>query len=145
MIDPNSLKRITPLIILFLLANYTISPSGAEIEPLVEKEAFLTAQPRIKKVFKATITGYSSSYDETDHDPWLTAYNTLARDGVAASNVLKYGTKIRIPSLFGDKIFVIEDRMNERFDGENIDIWFESKEKAKKFGIHRDVLVEILE
>jgi 3D (Asp-Asp-Asp) domain-containing protein len=145
MIDPSSLKKIIPLIIFFLLANYTISPSGAEIEPLAEKNSFLQVSPKVKKVFKATVTGYSSSYDETDYDPWTTAYSTLARDGIAASNILPYGTKIRIPFLFGDKIFVIEDKMNERFGSDNIDIWFENKEKAQKFGVHRDVLVEILE
>ncbi|GIW65137.1 MAG: hypothetical protein KatS3mg093_116 [Candidatus Parcubacteria bacterium] len=145
MIDPSSLKKIIPLIIFFLLANYTISPSIAEIEPLVDKNSFFQPKSEIKKTFKATITGYSSSYDETDHDPFITAYNTFVRDGIAASNVLAYGTKIRIPSLFGDKIFVIEDKMNQRFNGNNIDIWFENKEKAQEFGIHRDVLVEILE
>jgi 3D (Asp-Asp-Asp) domain-containing protein len=68
----------------------------------------------------------------------------LVRDGIAASNVLPFGTKIKIPSLFGDKIFTIEDKMNPRHQG-NLDIWFNSKEEALNFGIHYNVLVEILE
>lgn len=145
MADPNSLKKIIPILIILFLANYTISPSEAEISPTVEKNSFLEANYQIKSLIKATITGYSSSHDETDSDPWITAYNTIARDGIAASNILPYGTKIRIPKIFGDKVFIIEDRMNSRFDGNNIDIWFPTKEKAKEFGIYRDALVEILE
>lgn len=145
MIDPNSLKKIIPIFIILFLANYTISPSEAEIIPIVEKDSFLVANYQVKAIIEAIITGYSSSHDETDSDPWITAYNTIARDGIAASNAIAYGTKIRIPKIFGDKIFIIEDKMNSRFDGNNIDIWFPSKEKAKEFGIYRDVLVEILE
>lgn len=145
MADPSSLKKIIPILIVLFLSSYTISPSGAEIEPMVEKNAFLETKSQVKSVVRATITGYSSSYDETDYDPWITAYNTIARDGIAASNALPYGTKIRIPKLFADKVFIIEDKMNSRFGGNNIDIWFPTKEKAKEFGVYRDVLVEILE
>ena len=61
-----------------------------------------------------------------------------------ASNILPFKTKLRIPSLFGDKIFVVEDKMNPRY-GEHLDIWFPTKEEALKFGVHYNVLVEILE
>jgi 3D (Asp-Asp-Asp) domain-containing protein len=91
-----------------------------------------------------TVTGYSSSYDETDDDPWTTAYNTPVRDGIVASNILPFGTKIKIPEIFGDKVFIVEDKMNPRY-GENLDIWFPTKEEALSFGIHYNVLVEILE
>ncbi len=139
-----SLRKYFLFFFILVLFNYTFSPSSAEINPVTEEKAFLEPPLKIKKIMFLTITGYSSSLDETDEDPWITAYNTLARDGIAASNILPFGTKIRIPSLFGDKIFVIEDKMNPRYR-ENLDIWFPTKEEAKKFGIHRDVLVEILE
>ena len=81
------------------------------------------------------VTAYSSSPDETDDDPFITANGKFVRDGFAATNILPFGTKIKIPSLFGDKIFTIEDRMHYRKTNV-VDIWMESKEKALKFGAH---------
>lgn len=127
-----------------LALNFVFSPSEAEREIVIEKDSFLKEEPVIKKIGYFKITGYSSSPDETDDTPWLTAINTLAREGIVASNDLPFGTKIKIPSLFGDKVFVVEDRLNSRFKGV-IDIWFPSKEEALNFGVHEDVLVEILE
>jgi len=139
----DSLRKLIPFFFLFIIFSSVLSPSGAEIEPLVDQNSFLSATTT-KKFIILTVTGYSSSYDETDDDPWITAYNTLARDGIAASNILPFGTKIKIPSLFGDKIFTIEDKMHPRHQ-ENLDIWFPTKWQALDFGIHYDVLVEILE
>jgi 3D (Asp-Asp-Asp) domain-containing protein len=139
----DSLSKILPFLLFFIIFSYAFSPSEAEVQPITEQKAWLNITTT-KKVMILTITGYSSSYDETDDDPWLTAYNTLARDGIAASNILPFGTKIKIPKFFGDKIFTIEDKMNPRF-GENIDIWFPTKWEALQFGVHHNVLVEILE
>jgi 3D (Asp-Asp-Asp) domain-containing protein len=142
--NSDSLRKFSPILLLFfIILSSALSPSGATIEPITEEKAFLNTKTP-KKTIILTVTGYSSSYDETDDDPWITAYNTLVRDGIAASNVLPFGTKIKIPSLFGDKIFTIEDKMNPRHQG-NLDIWFNSKEEALNFGIHYNVLVEILE
>lgn len=139
----SSIGRILLFLGFFLLFNYVFSPSTAGTEPIIENSAFLTPATS-KKIMILTVTGYSSSYDETDDDPWITAYGTLVKDGLAASNILPFGTRLKIPSLFGDKVFVVEDKMNPRF-GENLDIWFPSKEAALNFGIHYNVLVEILE
>jgi 3D (Asp-Asp-Asp) domain-containing protein len=35
--------------------------------------------------------------------------------------------------MYGDKVFVVEDRMNARYQN-NVDIWMESYAEAKKFG-----------
>ncbi len=137
------LRKLFPLLAFFVFFSYVFSPSQAETEPIIENQSFLKPKP-IKKVLFLTVTGYSSSPDETDDDPWITAYNTRVRDGIVASNVLPFGTKIKIPSLFGDKIFIVEDKMNPRY-GEHIDVWFPTKWQAQQFGVHFDVLVEILE
>lgn len=81
------------------------------------------------------ITAYSSSFDETDDTPYITAYGTPTRDGIVATNLLPFKTKIKIPEIFGDKIFTVEDRMHERKTN-FVDIWMPSKEQALKFGIH---------
>ena len=82
---------------------------------------------------KATITAYSSTFDQTDDSPFVTASNTKVRDGIVAANFLPFGTKIKIPELFGDKIFIVEDRMNRRYQ-DRIDIWFATRAEAKRFG-----------
>jgi len=88
-----------------------------------------------KRVMNVVVTSYSSSVDETDSTPYVTASGTFVRPGVAASNVLPFGTKFRIPELFGNQVFTIEDRMNSRYNGKNwIDVWFSSKAEAKVFG-----------
>jgi 3D (Asp-Asp-Asp) domain-containing protein len=141
--DTDSIRKLIPFLFFFIIFSYAFSPSSAETQPIVEKNGWLNPS-KVKKFMILTVTGYSSSYDETDNDPWTTAYNTPARDGVVASNILPFGTKIKIPEIFGDKVFIIEDKMNSRHNT-NLDIWFPTKEGALNFGIHYDVLVEILE
>lgn len=86
------------------------------------------------RTITATLTGYSSTADQTDDTPWVTASNTRTREGVVAANFLAFGTQIMIPKLFGDKIFTVEDRMASRFDN-RVDIWFPDRQTAKHFGI----------
>lgn len=80
------------------------------------------------------VTAYSSDPNETDETPFITALGTWVRDGIVAANFLPFGTKIKIPDVFGDKIFIVEDRMHKRKNN-FIDIWMSSKEKALNFGI----------
>ncbi|MCG2688749.1 hypothetical protein L6250_03930, partial [Candidatus Parcubacteria bacterium] len=68
-----------------------------------------------KKTMQVTVSAYSSTNGQTDDTPYLTAFGTHVRDGIVAANFLPVGTVIRFPDKFGDKLFVVEDRMNERF------------------------------
>jgi len=88
------------------------------------------------------ITGYSSTKDQTDDTPFITAWNTITRPGVVAANWLPLGTNVKIPELFGSKVFTVEDRMHPRND-HKLDIWFQSREEALKFGVQR-ARIEIL-
>ncbi|MDP3731007.1 MAG: 3D domain-containing protein, partial [bacterium] len=67
---------------------------------------------------------------------------THVRDGVVAANFLPLGTIIKIPEIFGDKVFVIEDRMNKRYDY-RIDLWFSTRAEAKEWGV-RKIKIEIV-
>jgi 3D (Asp-Asp-Asp) domain-containing protein len=87
-----------------------------------------------KKVVKKIITAYTSSPEETDDTPFITAAGTYVRYGVAAANFLPLGTHIRLPKLFGNQIFIVEDRLHERYNN-RVDIWMPAKEKAIDFGI----------
>ncbi len=97
----------------------------------------------ISKEVLVSITAYSSTPDQTDSSPFTTAMGTEVRDGVIATNFLPFGTKIKIPQVFGDKIFTVEDRMNKRYS-ERIDIWFPDRESANNFGL-KTLKVQILE
>jgi len=103
----------------------TLLPVGV----LHEKE-----KGRVVKRIKMIITGYSSTVWETQGDPFITASGSRVRDGIIANNLLPFGTKVRIPSLFGDKIFVVEDRMNSKKGYYHADIWFPSRQQALEFG-----------
>lgn len=82
----------------------------------------------------AIVTAYSSTIDQCDATPHITAQGTLVRDGIVASNFLPFGTKIKFPQLYPDKVFVVEDRMAAH-NSHKIDIWFPTRWEAKQFGV----------
>ena len=79
------------------------------------------------------VTAYNSEPGQTDDTPFITAFGTQVRDGIVATNFLPKGTLVRFPELFGDKEFVVEDRMNARYYY-HMDIWMAEKAEAVKFG-----------
>ena len=101
-------------------------------------------EPKTVKELNVVITAYSSTESQTDSTPFTTAAGTTVRDGIVANNLLSFGTKIRIPELYGDKIFVIEDRMHSKKGYYHVDIWFPSYWEAKNFGAKR-THIEVLE
>lgn len=101
--------------------------------------------PRVqktKRILMVEASGYSSTPDQTDDSPFITASGTYVRDGIIATNILPFGTAVKIPAIFGNKIFVVEDRMNRRYQ-QNIDVWFPTREAALEFG-RKQVKVEVV-
>lgn len=96
-----------------------------------------------KRTVWLTVTAYSSTVDQTDADPFTTASGAHVRDGIIAHNLLPFGTEVRFPDYYGDKIFVVEDRMNARYGGNMADIWMPTREQAKQWGV-RIVKMEVL-
>lgn len=88
------------------------------------------------------VTAYSSTPDQTDATPFITANGTYVHDGIIAANWLKFGTRVRIPDMFGDKVFIVADRMNPRFD-DRMDIWMSGRNEAMNFGLRR-LTIEVL-
>ncbi len=97
----------------------------------------------VQRELTVRATAYSSTADQTDESPFITAWGTFVRDGIVAANFLPLGTKIKIPEIYGNKIFVVEDRMNKRY-AQRIDIWFPDRESAQAFGI-KNVKIQIIE
>lgn len=101
----------------------------------------IPSEPRVVEVIENVwITAYTSSPEETDSTPYTTAYLTQVREGIVATNMLPFGTKIRIPEVFGERVFTVEDKMHRRKQN-FVDIWMPDKQMAKEFGINSATIV----
>ncbi len=117
---------------------------------MVEENALLPianpSAPELKVTRKVPViaTAYSSTPEQTDSNPYITAAGTNVRNGIVANNLFSFNTKIKIPELYGNKIFVVEDRMHWRKSFYQIDVWFPSTKEAEEFGVKR-TYIEVLE
>jgi len=76
------------------------------------------------------ITGYSSTVDQCDDTPFITASNKQVGWGIIATNEFPFGSVVKIDDL---GFFVVEDRTNKRYNY-RVDIWFPSREMALNWG-----------
>lgn len=97
-----------------------------------------------------TVTAYSSTTDQTDSTPFVTASNTRVRKGILAlsRDLLREFTP-GAPFSYGDLVelegvgrFVVEDTMNPRF-AKRVDIWFPSRGAAKRWGVRHFQLAHL--
>ena len=99
------------------------------------------AAPR--RTFTIPVSAYTSESAQTDATPCIAArgFDLCENDeeNVVAANFLPMGTKIRIPELYGARIFTVVDRMNKRYD-RHLDIWMRSYADAKHFGVKRAMI-----
>jgi 3D (Asp-Asp-Asp) domain-containing protein len=113
----------------------TSTPTVATSTPIT---ATSTPPVKVMETSKHTITAYNSDAAQTDDDPCTTAngFNVCQhnQEDTIAANFLKFGTKVKIPTLFGDRIFVVRDRMNSRHS-DRVDVWMKSYTAAINFGI----------
>lgn len=86
------------------------------------------------------LTAYSSTPDQTDGNPFVTAAGTQVNRGTLAANFLPIGTQVRIAG----QEFTVLDRLNPRYTGKLIgDKWVPTRQEALQFGV-RVVELEIL-
>lgn len=107
----------------------------------------LRAEVQPDAVYKGVVTAYTSTPGQTDDTPFIAATGKHVYDGMIAANGLPFGTRIKIPSVYGDKIFTVDDRMNRRYSclpGHcRMDVWLDTtRSEARKFGVKR-VAIEI--
>ena len=128
------------------LASHSLS-QPVTMDGVVSEKPLVTHAPHITQdshVMSVWATAYTSHPDETDDTPFITASGSHVRDGIAAANFLPMGTEFKLPELFGDRVFVVEDRMNARYNNVHIvDIWFDNKIQAIDFGKQKTT-IEIL-
>lgn len=116
----------------------------ATTEEIAKKQE---AQIRVISSSVHSMTAYNSEVAQTDDSPCITAngFNVCEHgiEDTIAANFLKFGTKVRIPELFGDRIFIVRDRMNKRYT-ERVDIWMLNYSDAIQFGVKR-ATIEVIE
>jgi len=103
------------------------------------------------KTISVVSTAYSSDVAQTDSTPCIPAsgynlcdhYEKYGEGDTVAANFLPLGTQVRFPEMYGDKIFIVRDRMNSRYGYARIDIWMPEYEEAKNFGVKRGLVMEI--
>ncbi len=131
-----SIANITEEIIIDRMEKF-ILPVVGETQSLP-----LEGEPSVIKEMWITVTAYSSTPDQTNDMPFTTAWMTPVRDGVIAANFLPFGSMVRFPDVYGDKVFYVEDRMNARYTY-RVDIWMYTRQEARQFGL-RYLRMEIL-
>ncbi len=127
------------------VSSQPLTPVFAETAPethTMQQPAF--HEELVTERLQVIATGYSSTRSQTDETPFITASGSTVHRGVVASNLLPFGTKIRIPELFGRRVFVVKDRLHPRKGERQIDIWFPSTEKAVQFGV-RETYIEVID
>lgn len=149
------IKRLSLTVLLLVLGVTSIPSASAQtvITPSTTFASAVSDNPvqidnvaplRPVLTYKVDMTAYNSEVGQTDADPFTAADGTTTYDGMIAVNFLPFGTKVRIPELFGDKVFTVHDRMNRRY-WYRVDVWMKDKSAAKKFGLHKNVKIEIIE
>lgn len=118
-------------------------PPDAHAAPVAPQEAPSAPEqaPKAGKPVYATVTAYSSSPDETDDTPFITASGShVTRGTLACPSRYAFGTQVRI----NGEVYTCEDRMAERFRNvEHFDVWMPSKAEAIAFGTSK-ITIEIL-
>lgn len=126
-----------------------LASSTTEIASSTPKTAS-TTPIKLEKVVRTsthTMTAYNSEAAQTDDSPCITAngFNVCEHgiEDTIAANFLPMGTRVKIPDLFGDRIFVVRDRMNKRYTN-RVDVWMKDRSSAIKFGV-KVAKIQVLE
>lgn len=142
-----------------------------EVAETVVEATFPVAEDRPPvRTLTVIATAYSSDPNQTDSTPCSPAmwkydlceqYLVYGQENTIAANFLPLGTKVKFPELYGDKVFVVRDRMNSRYNYEKIGYYRidfykaaateegtmdnpTAKKKAIDFGIKRGLKMEVL-
>jgi len=121
-----------------MLPDFTLKAASENLENQKVSLVAPIQEVKILDTYKLSITAYSSTVDQCDSTPCITAngFDLCAhnQEDVIAANFLPFGTKVRIPELFGDRIFTVQDRMNARYYY-HADVWMKTRKAASEFGL----------
>ena len=123
-----------------------LTVSGVEAKREENIVVIKTEEREVAWSKRYAMTAYNSEVGQCDDSPCITAngFNVCEHgiEDTVAANFLPFGTEIRIPELFGDKILIVRDRMNARYT-DRVDVWLLSHDNAIDFGV-KYPMIEIL-
>lgn len=128
----------------------TKEQKSAQVDKAQKAQPLVQVKGRkfVRSTSNVMATAYSSTVDQTDSSPCTTAngFNVCKhnQENVIAANFLPFGTRVRMPDMFGDRVFVVQDRMNARYRNGRVDIWMKTRTAALKFGV-KQVALEVLD
>lgn len=133
---PISSKTLIKLVFWFILA--TVMTYGfITTEHTIEIRPEVVPAPEYDR-FMAQVTAYTSSVEETDDTPFISADGNHVYDGlIACPRRIPFGT----PVIIEGREYKCGDRMHPRFD-HRFDIWVATKAEAYEWGV-REVVVAI--
>ena len=112
--------------------------------PMVDASFPVAEQAEPGRVMWVVVTAYSSDVAQTDSTPCIPAngynlcehYEEYGSGNSIAANFLRFDTQVKLPEVFGDKVFIVRDRMNARYNGQaRIDVWMPTRAEAVQFGV----------
>lgn len=134
-----SFINIICLVLLSLFVFITL-----KMDPKTAVSTFPVSENRepLKKI-RVVATAYSSESWQTDDAPCIPAdgydlcehYKKYGEGNTIAANFLPFGSHIKLPEVFGEKVFVVHDRMNGKYGYGRIDVWMPTQAEAKAFGV----------
>jgi 3D (Asp-Asp-Asp) domain-containing protein len=116
--------------------------NAAQDAPVKKKLAKQAPKYKVLRTMTVSATAYNSEVAQTDNSPMYSADGTWVFWGMVAMNGQPFGTKIRIPKLYGDKIFTVHDRGG--FGTTHVDIWMKNHADAIQFG-RRTITIEFVQ
>lgn len=136
----NKCIRVALALLILLLCTAIFIAGYAGYDYLAERSKIVYVREHIEPlvvekphtIVEAVITAYTSSVDETDEDPFITASGSTVRQGtLACPSKYQFGTIVEI----NGNHYTCEDRMNKRYrQTERFDMWVESKQIAYAWG-----------
>lgn len=145
--DINAQKIVDKLMISATSTTEIAVASSTATTTTVKAAKKATPALKVKKTSVHKITAYNSNVGQTDNSPCTTAngFNVCkhGKEDTIAANFLEFGTKVKIPELFGDRVFVVRDRMNAKHP-DRVDIWMKDYSSAIKFGV-KTAKIQVLE
>ena len=95
-------------------------------------------------VYDVVVSAYSSTENQTDSTPTITAtLETCYYGGCAVSKKMEKIAPMGSKIIFDSREYYVNDRMNEKWEGWMVDIWMETKEDATIYGRQRKPVVVV--
>lgn len=137
-------KSMEEDIVIAQIETSSVILENSTLKGILTTSPFLMEETQENEKIDVVLTAYSSTTWQTDDTPFITASGRYVEQGIVANNMLPFGTKIKIPEIYGDQIFVVEDRMHPRKGYYHVDIWFATYDDALNFGV-KETYIEIVE